>query len=198
MPSAEGNNPPFGTRGGKFMRICLYTNTWRCRKVGGQEIVVDSLARQFLSLGHEPVVSDPLAEIAGSVLMRLRYPMTVAWHPRFLSTRCFCVLVWTLDGKAASPRRFDVIHCHGTYPAGLRGLLAARQWATCRWSSPATATTSRLGGLYDRKSELRERYRTALAGARRRDCHQRLLQARCFARPIPSCGRSSIFPTAST
>ena len=40
------------------MRICLYTDT-ALPKMGGQEMVVDALARQFLALGHQPVVFAP-------------------------------------------------------------------------------------------------------------------------------------------
>ena len=36
------------------MRICLYTET-ALPKIGGQEMVVDALARQFLALGHHVV-----------------------------------------------------------------------------------------------------------------------------------------------
>ena len=40
------------------MRICLYTET-ALPKIGGQELVIDALARQYLELGHEPLVLAP-------------------------------------------------------------------------------------------------------------------------------------------
>ena len=69
------------------MRICLYTNT-ALPKFGGQEIVVDALARQFLALGHEPVVLAPWRGSQGP-FDAASVPYPVAWHPRFLSTRWF-------------------------------------------------------------------------------------------------------------
>ena len=63
------------------MKICLYTGS-ALPKLGGQEAVVDSLAREFLKLGHEPVVLAPRPRLP--LLPRdseLTY--TVIRHPRF-------------------------------------------------------------------------------------------------------------------
>src|SRR5204862_7713401 len=68
------------------MRICLYTDT-ALPKMGGQEMVVDALARQFLALGHPPVVFAPKPRklsIRGE-----SYPYEVVRHPRFFSTQYF-------------------------------------------------------------------------------------------------------------
>ncbi|HZU35642.1 MAG TPA: glycosyltransferase, partial [Gemmataceae bacterium] len=40
------------------MRICLYTDT-ALPKLGGQELVVDALARQFQAAGHRVTVLAP-------------------------------------------------------------------------------------------------------------------------------------------
>ena len=42
------------------MRICLYTET-ALPMVGGQELVIDALARQFLARGHEVHGAGPAA-----------------------------------------------------------------------------------------------------------------------------------------
>src|SRR5208283_2330779 len=101
------------------MRICLYTNT-ALPKVGGQEIVIDALARQFLALGHEPVVLAPRRRSQGP-FDAASVPYPVAWHPRFISTSRFVSWYGHWMAKQHRIRRFDVIHCHGTYPAGYVG-----------------------------------------------------------------------------
>ncbi len=59
---------------------------------------------------------------------------------------------------------FDVIHCHGTYPAGYVGACckAVRQLPLVITSHGDDLAP---GGLYDRKPELRERYRQTLKRA---------------------------------
>jgi glycosyltransferase involved in cell wall biosynthesis len=98
------------------MRICLYTTT-ALPKLGGQEMVVDALARHFQALGHEVVVLAPHPRLP--LLARravTTYP--VARHPRVYSTRFGVGLYawWLLRLK----RRFgfDVVHAHGLHPHG--------------------------------------------------------------------------------
>ena len=144
------------------MRICLYTNT-ALPKLGGQEIVIDALARQFLALGHEPVVLAPWRESQGP-FDAASVPYPVAWHPRFLSTQWFVSQYSHWMTKLHRTYGFDVIHCHGTYPAGYVG-------ACCKAvrEIPLVITSHgddlAPGGLYDRKPELRERYHEALQRA---------------------------------
>ena len=82
------------------MRICLYTNT-ALPKVGGQEIVIDALARQFLALGHEPVVLAPWRRSQGP-FDAASVPYAVAWHPRFIST--YWLVSWYGRWMAKLPR----------------------------------------------------------------------------------------------
>ncbi len=69
------------------MRICLYTET-ALPMVGGQELVVDALARQFLARGHEVVVltlQQRHGQSDGGPLL----PYPVVRHRRYFSTRHF-------------------------------------------------------------------------------------------------------------
>jgi glycosyltransferase involved in cell wall biosynthesis len=142
------------------MRICLYTNT-ALPKIGGQEIVIDALARQFLVLGHEPVVLAPWRGSQGPFDAE-SVPYPVVWHPRFVSTRWLVSWYAHWMAKLHDHQALDVIHCHGTYPAGYVG-------ACCKAVRHLPLVITSHGddlapqGLYDRKPQLRHRYRTALA-----------------------------------
>jgi len=108
------------------MQICLYTST-ALPTIGGQELVVDALARQYLALGHGVIVLAPRP----SRRWRLEdqsLPYPVVRHPRFYSMRRWVEWYrwWLL--RLNRLHRFDVIHCHGLYPTGYlaslyRGLL---------------------------------------------------------------------------
>jgi glycosyltransferase involved in cell wall biosynthesis len=106
------------------MRICLYTDT-ALPKLGGQEMVVDALARQFLALGHDPVVFAPRPRklsIRGE-----SYPYRLVRHMRFYSTQFFTSWYrwFLLQHYQRAP--FDVLHCHGIYPPSyLAALLGDR------------------------------------------------------------------------
>lgn len=98
------------------MRICLYTET-ALPMLGGQELVVDGLARQFLELGHHPVVVAPPPR--GSWWARARsLPYQVVRQPKFVSTRWFLDAYAWLLGRVQRRYRFDVVHCHSVYPTG--------------------------------------------------------------------------------
>jgi glycosyltransferase involved in cell wall biosynthesis len=98
------------------MRICLYTDT-ALPKLGGQEIVVDALARQFRQLGHNVKVLAPHPRRP----LRARdneLPYSVVRHPRFYSTRAFVAWYRWWLGRLFRAWPFDVLHCHGIYPPG--------------------------------------------------------------------------------
>jgi glycosyltransferase involved in cell wall biosynthesis len=98
------------------MRICLYTET-ALPKMGGQEFVVDALARQFTSLGHEVVVLAPRPRPPWRVDdAKLPYP--VERHPRFISTRRLVSWYSFWLRRCYRRHRFHVLHCHGVYPPG--------------------------------------------------------------------------------
>jgi phosphatidylinositol alpha-mannosyltransferase len=104
------------------MNICLYTAT-ALPKLGGQEAVVDSLARHFTAMGHRAVVLAPRPRLP----LRPRdseLPYPVTRHPRFYSTKHGVSLYgrWLINLHARE--RFDVIHCHDVYPTGYLAVLA--------------------------------------------------------------------------
>jgi glycosyltransferase involved in cell wall biosynthesis len=98
------------------MRICLYTCT-ALPTIGGQEYVVDALARQFTALGHTAVVLAPRSKHHWLQHDGSR-PYPVMRHPRYLSMRKLleCYRWWLL--RAQRRYGFDVLHCHGIYPPG--------------------------------------------------------------------------------
>jgi glycosyltransferase involved in cell wall biosynthesis len=108
------------------MRICLYTGS-ALPKLGGQEAVVDALARQFLALGHEPVVLAPRPRSPLDRSGDLRLPYRVVRHPRFFSTRRFVSGYAYFLRRAHATLAFDIIHCHDVYPTGYIGALCKKQ-----------------------------------------------------------------------
>ncbi|HEY2839863.1 MAG TPA: glycosyltransferase family 4 protein [Pirellulales bacterium] len=109
------------------MRICLYTET-ALPRIGGQEVVVDSLAREFLALGHQPTVLAPRPK--RTRLHDAEFPYPVIRHPRFISTRRLVSWYrhWLI--RANDRQRFDAIHCHSVYPCGYLAGLARERLGT--------------------------------------------------------------------
>jgi teichuronic acid biosynthesis glycosyltransferase TuaC len=98
------------------MHICLYTES-ALPLVGGQEIVVDQLAREFLKLGHEVVVL--AARHRGRAVIRdYELPYKVVRHPRFISTHRFVSWYKRYLENLRRQFPFDVLHCHSVQPAG--------------------------------------------------------------------------------
>lgn len=96
------------------MRICMYTDT-ALPKAGEQEIAVDALARQFVALGHQVAVLAP--QPRGVFAQSESAPYGIARHPRFLSTRVLVGWYRRFLLQQYHRQRFDLLHCHGIYPA---------------------------------------------------------------------------------
>lgn len=144
------------------MRICLYTAT-ALPKLGGQEAVVDCLARQFLQQGQEPIVLAPRPR------RPLRpndaaLPYRVLRHPRFYSTRH--LVSWYQRWLRQAHRRyhFDVLHCHDVYPTGYLAALSQHDMGI-----PIIITSHggdvREGNLRLSKSGMRPRFIRAVRSA---------------------------------
>ena len=144
------------------MRICLYTET-ALPKMGGQEFVVDALARQFTSAGHEVVVLAPRrhpfwpSDDSG-------LPYHVERHPKFFSMRRLVSWYrwWLL--RCHRKLRFDVLHCHGVYPPGYLAMLCRDRLGV------PTVITSHGGDIRDGNNRLARpalywRFLQALQGA---------------------------------
>lgn len=105
-----------------IMRICLYTNTaFPC--MGGQEMVVDELARQYQKLGHPVVLLSPEPP-HHLIVSDDDFPYRVERHPRFVSTRWFVSWYELALKRLYRKFKYDLIHCHNVYP---NGYLAVKQ-----------------------------------------------------------------------
>jgi glycosyltransferase involved in cell wall biosynthesis len=143
------------------MRICLYTET-ALPKIGGQELVVDALARQYQKLGHEVCVLAPKPRRLRTCDSSFSYP--IYRHPRFFSTRL--LVSWYRWWLLRLHRRFhfDVLHCHGVYPPGYLAALCRK-----RLHVPSVITSHggdiRQGNIRLGKPVLQRRYQQALQDA---------------------------------
>lgn len=144
------------------MHIGIYTET-ALPKLGGQEMVVDSLARQFLELGHRVAVLAPYPRRPLKVSDR-DFPYPIIRHPRFYSTKRLVSAYGLFLRRFARQNQFDVLHCHGLYPPGF---LAARN--KDRLNLPVVLT-SHGGDVYEknrRMLKLRGRFELAARSADR-------------------------------
>ena len=108
------------------MRICLYSES-APPMVGGQSLVIDALARQFLAAGHEATVLAIKKRHHGPVSDHL-LPYAIIRHHRFLSTRYLLDYYRRFLSQVYREHRFDVLHCHNVYPAGY----VAARWCESR------------------------------------------------------------------
>ena len=140
------------------MRICLYTET-ALPKLGGQELVVDALARQYQAAGHEVTV------LAARPRKRwfvddtaLPYRVVRHW-PLFSTTRGVSLYRHALTGLYRSTP-WDVLHCHSVYPCGYLAALADTKLPT-----PVVITSHggdiRAGNARLRKPGMLERFEAA-------------------------------------
>jgi glycosyltransferase involved in cell wall biosynthesis len=127
------------------MRICLYTDT-ALPKMGGQEFVVDALARQFIALGHQPVVFAPKPRKLS--IRGLTYPYEVVRHPRFYSTASFVSWYRWFLLRYYRQKPFDVLHCHGIYPPSYLAALLGDRLPT------PVVVTSHGGDVYENNVRL--------------------------------------------
>jgi glycosyltransferase involved in cell wall biosynthesis len=103
------------------VKICLYTET-ALPTMGGQELVVDSLAKEYANQGHEVVVLAPTPR--GSLVANDRQlPYRVVRHRRFLSTCRFIDWYQYALLKLHRTFPFEVLHCHSVHPCGYLGAL---------------------------------------------------------------------------
>ena len=129
------------------MRICMYTET-ALPKMGGQELVVDALARQFAALGHEPVVLAPYPRKLS--IQDQTLPYEVVRHPRFYSTQLFVGWYRRFLLQEFHRRPFDVLHCHGLYPPSYLAALLGEQLPV------PVVITSHGGDVYEGNVRLRK------------------------------------------
>jgi len=107
------------------MHICMYTET-ALPKVGGQEMVIDALAKRYIAAGHDVTV---FAQYPRRPLRAddAKLPYRVERHPRFLSTQRLVGFYRYFLAKLHRRRPFDVLHSHSVYPCGyLAGLARPR------------------------------------------------------------------------
>ena len=144
------------------MKICLYTGS-ALPKLGGQEAVVDALARQFLLLGHEPTVLAPRPRLP-LLPNDSSLPYRVLRHPRFFSTTHFVSLYRAFLKGAANRFSFDIIHCHDVYPTGyVASLLRAELKIPLVFTSHGGDV--RAGNARLAKSGIRPRFEQAIRAA---------------------------------
>ncbi|MCI0637456.1 MAG: glycosyltransferase family 4 protein [Gemmataceae bacterium] len=131
------------------MRICLYTET-ALPNLGGQEWVVDALARQYLHMGHDVCVLAPPPHSPLRTADHL-LPYRVYRHPRFVSTRYFVSWYrwWLL--RAQRKHGFDILHCHSVYPPGFLAALTKH-----RHRAPIVIT-SHGGDIHQKNKRLEKR-----------------------------------------
>ncbi len=144
------------------MRICLYTST-ALPKLGGQELVVDALARWMTGNGHDVVVLAPRPR-RGHTSEAESLPYRVVWHPRFRSTRWGVGWYRWWLARLHLIEQFDLIHCHDIYPTGYVAS-CARQLQTVPLVITSHGGDIAPDGLLARKPQLLPRYTAALSRA---------------------------------
>lgn len=96
------------------MNICLFTPSF-LPDLGGMEIVLDKLARQFQCQGHKPVV---IAQRSRHNPEIPQLPYEVIYYPRPRSSVWLLQYVKHILLRSQKKHRFDIIHSHMAYPTG--------------------------------------------------------------------------------
>ena len=170
------------------MRICIYTET-ALPMLGGHEIVVDSLARQYLAAGHQTVVLAPTPRSAwrkaGWRDADQLFPYPMERHPRFISTRRLIGLYGHWLKRVQKTYAFDVLHCQSTYPTGYLGTRLARGFgipvAITAHGADVTPTSSKLS-----EDRVRRRHVEAILNADARIAISDFI-ADSYRRIVPDC-----------
>ena len=128
------------------MRICLLTPTFLPR-IGGAEICIDQLARNFVQRGHEPVV---VAERVRNTTdePQTNYPL-VRYEPTISQRGCYLRLKKRLT-RLHRQYDFQIINAHMAYPGAYVGL-----WFARRYGVPLVVTPHGGGVFY--RSRFRSR-----------------------------------------
>jgi len=119
------------------MNICLLTPTF-LPKLGGVEIIVSSLARQYVQAGHRVVVVTQWPRKGRGTPEDHLFPYSVVRYKRpfsFVLPFGLSSIKRSLD-QAYKILPFDVIHCHLAYPTGPVAIDYAKKRAI-----PAVITT---------------------------------------------------------
>jgi len=130
------------------MRLGLLTATF-LPEIGGAQICVDQLARQFQQSGHEVTIIAPHAEGPGTGLIG-DYPV-VRYH-RPLSQNGSYSSLKTQLATLARRQQFDLLNVHLTYPGGY-----VARWLACGTGLPFVITPH--GGDIFYRSRFRSRPR---------------------------------------
>jgi len=99
------------------MKICLFTTSF-LPEIGGMEVVIDQLARQFSDMGHEPTVIAQKPRYNVQPLEPLSKPYEVIYYSRPRSAVWLLGHVKRLLLNEHRRYRFDIIHAHMAYPTG--------------------------------------------------------------------------------
>ncbi len=110
------------------MNICLLSPTF-LPKIGGAEIVVDSLARHLTQMGHNAIVITQWPR-KGKGLPNddtFTYPVVRYKRPWSFTLPLGMRSIYTALANAHKKYNFDIIHCHLVYPSGYIATKFARK-----------------------------------------------------------------------
>ncbi len=96
------------------MNICLFTPSF-LPDIGGMEVVLDKLARQFQYLGHKPII---VAQRSRHNTEIPKLPYEVIYYPRPRSSVWLLQYVEHVLMREHKRHRFDIVHSHLVYPTG--------------------------------------------------------------------------------
>ncbi len=163
------------------MRICLYTET-ALPQVGGQEIVVDTLARTYQMLGHDVVLLAPAASCAAP-RSRRRATLPCRAASAFRVGALFRLVVSLFLAAPLEPPALR----HPALPWALSAGIPRCAHA------PAVG---RAGRPHEPRRRLAARQRPAAQAGRRRENHRRTQGGRClgFHQPLHARGVSASVP----